>query len=1605
MSSPLQVFLEPGETIELRGAINGDNTVQIIPRPSDCLPKGIRILTAMIIQAKTPVVKVLLHNSSRNCVKVDNSVVLAELHSNGSSVLEALVGPSCEAEVQIENISAKCLVDSGSQVSIVSESFHRKHLGHLELNELDVPLRVTGAGGQSVPYKGYITAKVTLPSDIVGVQKEVEGWFLVCQDTEYSTTVPMIIGTNTIQLYTEHCRELAGRNFATTLPMRKEIAFIFNDQSQDEKGKLGSIKLRDSETVVPAGEMVELKGVSKAFVPSTRDSVIVQEPTESVLPDGLEVVGCKVPTHCLPRLKVMIRNTTDHDIVLKKRQVIADIFTLHSEYDMSNVLKTLGSDECASEETVFLGNVHCQNEPAKGCDSNAFPYKFGEGAPEEWCNRIRTKLKHFDDVFIKSEFDIGSVDAGVDFEIDVTPGPQIKHRARPISPKDFEDLRRHLQGLLDANIITPSNSSFSSPIVLCRKKNFDLRLVCDYRLLNSRTIKDAYAVPKIEDLIMTLSGSKYFCSLDLCKAFYHVPMSEQAKKLSAFITPFGLFEWNRLSQGLVNAPSCFQRIMENVFRDMNLVELIIFLDDLLIHAGTWDELEERTVRVLERLRRFNLKIDPAKCVFGATEIKHLGFVFSEGSVRPDPDKVSAIKTWPKPKTVKDVKSLIGFANVYRRFIPNFSSMVKPLNDLTTGYVPSKGRGSQKKKAGTLSLTSDISDAWKREQDEAFESLKRALSSDLVIGIADKSKPFFLHCDASGYGLGAILYQEFEGKMKVIAYASRGLNKSEQNYPAHKREFLALKWAMTDKFQDYLLGSKITVVTDNNPLCYILKNAKLDATSHRWLASLSMFDFELRYKKGSTHIDADTLSRLSSLPPQEDKEYLDTLEKIGFMVDKARKFDESSDFLSVSQNQLKAVLMSHGVYRSAGSFRHIVHSEDDITDTYVPAAEQLIKDPSLIPDDIVEPDIPSLSVISQSEWRRYQLADKAVGQVLKCLEEKKPLLTSEMTSPELKVFAREQKKLVVREGVLYRKVEDEGGSLHWQLVVPPSHRKEALKGVHEDLFHTHYEDAISQLRMRFFWPYMARDLEKKIKRCGRCIRRGAKCEKAPMKSIVTTFPLELLSIDFLTIEVKGIKQNILVIMDHFTKFSAAICTKDQTARTVAKVLWKDFFMLYGFPKTILSDQGRDFESKLVKELCQLAGIQKIRTTPYHPSGNPVERWNRTLINMLRSLEDDQKTDWRKSLPAVVHAYNSCIHQSTGYSPYFLMFGRHPRLPIDLAFGIDTEQRNRGSTRQYVKQVREQLTSAYDRAKENMQKSSSRNKARYDSSAHAAELEPGDRVLVRKLGPRIDSKISDRWEKGIHVVLSKSTDMPVYTVQEEVGKGPVRTLHRNYLLPIGMLDSEESSVTEVDKSETKKRSTFDKGEATVRKERGGKPKEEMGQGQSGEDWIDDNKIIIEISLPTETDSQSTLRAEAPVFVPETPQFSDQSEQNPETPQLDDQSEQLHQMDNLMEEESEIVASDHETEDSLSEESDSSDSEPSLPEGPRRSGRERKPVDRLNLAHQAEHVKVEDGTLSELVKIQEKLETIVKNQSLVPLEVQMHFALESIHKLCEYMLKMTI
>ena len=280
-------------------------------------------------------------------------------------------------------------------------------------------------------------------------------------------------------------------------------------------------------------------------------------------------------------------------------------------------------------------------------------------------------------------------------------------------------------------------------------------------------------------------------------------------------------------------------------------------------------------------------------------------------------------------------------------------------------------------------------------------------------------------------------------------------------------------------------------------------------------------------------------------------------------------------------------------------------------------------------------------------------------------------------------------------------------------------------------------------------------------------------------------MELVHMDYLTIEhgKTGKDVNILIITDHYSRFAQAIKTTNQTAFTTAQAAYNHFFSKYGFPEKIVTDQGTNFESDLFQKLCKVADITKLRTTSYHPQGNGnSERFNSTLINMIRTLEYEHKVKWTTHLNALCSAYNSTVHSATGFSPYWLMMGRKPKLAVDLNLGTNLPEHGPSSSSKYVQDLERRLQWSYKLARRHMEKQAEKAKKYYDRKVRCSKLEPGDLVLVKRFGFRGKHKIQDRWENHVYEVLESCHSSPlVFRIRREDGTGNVRVLHRNLLLP--------------------------------------------------------------------------------------------------------------------------------------------------------------------------------------------------------------------------------
>ena len=883
------------------------------------------------------------------------------------------------------------------------------------------------------------------------------------------------------------------------------------------------------------------------------------------------------------------------------------------------------------------------------------------------------------------------------------------------------------------------------------------------RKLNSKTIKDAYAIPRVEDTLHLLAGAKYFTKLDLRSGYWQVEIEESDKHKTAFqVGTLGFFEFHRMPFGLCNAPATFQRLMERCMGELNLDQCLIYLDDVIIFSTNFEEHLRRLEAVFTRLHEHNLKLKASKCDFFKSEVTYLGHVVSEEGIKTDPEKTDAIKTWPVPKSIKDVRSFLGFAGYYRRFIKGFANIARPLNDLLVG-VRTNGKEKHNKSIEKKKKPVFI---WTERQQHAFDEIRKKLAEPPILAYADYSQPFQLHTDASTTGLGAVLYQTQDGIDRVVSYASRSLKDSEKNYPAHKLEFLALKWAITEKFHDYLYGSSFEVYTDNNPLTYVFSTAKLDATGHRWLAALSNYNCTLKYRSGKKNGDADGLSRMY----------------------------ESDTITTVFPDILKTVC-------------HTIIAENDQR----PLIESLVGSDDDRPhdeicEDTIDNETLSGTALTSQDWRRAQAADPNICCIIDTIMtgQKPTAQVAEQLEIDGK-YLSDWNTYSLKDGILYKSTTI-NGEIHDRLVLPDSLKDIVFQAYHDDLGHQGRDRTISLINTRFYFPRLNKFVAEKVRSCGRCIRRKTAPSKAAgLVNITSSSPMELVCIDFLSLEMsKGGYKNILVITDHFSRFSLAVPTRNQKAHVTAKALFENFFLYYGFPAKLHSDKGANFESKVIRKLCKLAGIKKTRTTPYHPMGNGmVERFNKTLLNMLGTLSDKQKKDWKSHVQTLTHAYNAAVHESTGFSPFFLMFGRHPRLAIDAFLGL-TAKEERKSHQDYAERLQERLNNAYRRASEEALKKGKKYKKYYDQKVKHIVLLPGDRVLVKKVGIQGKHKLADLWESKTYIVSSQPMpDIPVYEVKEENVNSKPKLLHRNMLLPFNYLPVIEESKQEPEKGKPQKK----------------------------------------------------------------------------------------------------------------------------------------------------------------------------------------------------------
>ena len=1236
-----------------------------------------------------------------------------------------LIGSPNETYITMDDKTVRALIDTGSQVSTVAQSYvEQHHKGEIfPINDI---LRVDDASGKSMPYKGYVICDVNLLPGESGCATTVP--MLVVPDTEYHKTVPVLIGVSVIRSLRDSAREVAGECFLQKLNVPGAVALgVRAVQLQERhlsrsKGVISEIKVFQRETI-PAHSSLVIAGKTKILMDMPDTYAVIEDAADKEnYPVGVSVSPCVVRVHRQTAgVLVDVVNNTDHAVELQTGAIIGK---LHQ----ASVVKPQSTETPSSE---FIARFDLSHLSQLETDGNITGEQIG---------LVNKFLEENKAVFCDGEFDVGHQTI-LKHRIDLTDETPIKQRCRFIPPHIYDDLQRHLQQLLELGIIAESDSPWSQNLVYARKKDGSLRICQDFRALNARTIKDAYEIPRVDDLLNVVRNMKWVTSIDISWSYWNTEIEPSHRSRTAFtVGSLGHFQWNRMAFGLTCAPSTQQKLMSRILKPYLMRCCVVYVDDVLIFSNSFEQHLKDVENVMKCIAKAGLKLKPEKCKFFKKSVEFLGHIVCEEGIRTNPSYVSAVQEYPVPTCVKDVERFLGLCGYYRRFIQSYSTIAKPLLQLLEGRQTRRTKES-KKKAAAMPFT------WGESQDAAFNELKSCLTSAPVLRYPDFTKPFLLRTDASGVALGAVLLQEGDessGKRNnyhVVAYASRSLRKGERGYSAYKLEFKALHWAITVKFKEFLVHQPFVVTTDHNPLTYLLTSAKLDATTVRWVGDLAGFTFEIRYKRGILNRDADVLSRIDWNGQVSNQDFKSLCEGI---------LDSEVHQVSVSQ---------------------ILVASQQTCEVTFPSSDD------------------------QVDWVKEQSTDPHIKRVRHFISTGSHPTAAELVKENqvVRTLMREPDRLEMRDGVLYRRRADD-----LQLVLPEQCRGKLFKMLHWDSGHLGRDKTLGLFQERVYWPGMVADVGRMVASCERCkVANAPHCPAgAPLVSIQTTTPMELVCIDFLTLDkCKGNIEDVLVITDHFTRYAQAIPTPNQNAASIAKALYESFFVHYGFPQRLHSDQGKAFCGRVISELCKLVGTQKSRTTPYHAQGNgQVEKFNQTLISMLRSLPSESKTNWKAHVSSMCHAYNSTIHQSTGYSPFFLMFGRKPRLAADVFLGLSKASNG------YNKSIQDSLREAYEAAVEASARAGDRSKVRYDfRKARGAVPVSGDRVLVRRKHFTERHKLVDHFEPGVHVVVDRpNEDIPVYRVKPENGQGKTRVLHRNLLLPLALPLINYSKVSDGDGS---------------------------------------------------------------------------------------------------------------------------------------------------------------------------------------------------------------
>lgn len=804
----------------------------------------------------------------------------------------------------------------------------------------------------------------------------------------------------------------------------------------------------------------------------------------------------------------------------------------------------------------------------------------------------------------------------------------IRNYRTPHSQKT--ELNNQVQKMLDENIIKHSHSPYNSPLLLVPKKNTGgekkWRLVVDFRQLNKKIIPDKFPLPRIDEILDQLGRAKYFTTLDLMSGFHQIPLSEESKKYTAFSTDTGHFEFNRLPFGLNISTNSFQRMMTIALSGLPPECAFLYVDDIIVIGCSVEHHLSNLEKVFERMRKYNLKLNPSKCCFFKHEVLFLGHQISSHGILPDKSKFSVIEKYPVPKNSDEARRFVAFCNYYRRFIPNFAQIASPLNKL--------------QRKNTLF-------EWNQDCQNAFNELKRQLLSPRILKLPDLQKQFILTTDASQLGCGAVLAQKHGDVELPIAFASRTFTKGESKKSTIEQELTAIHWAVT-YFRPYLYGQKFLIRTDHRPLIYLFSMKDPSSKLTRMRADLEDYDFSIEYIKGKSNTVSDALSRINI-----DTEYLRNM----YVLTR-----------SMTKKQ----------------------TNPPVIDKSVQEPDQLYVVDAINNWEVFELPKLSFNIDNVRNKLNYELIifnksySKKLAQVQNFV-----LFDENYEKPALeKIFQyiegalphernKIQKIAITKEDVLFKMIDMNsfkkiGNSIlrNVQIILYNKPKYVIDQMEINNILNFHHNSSTSghlgvnrlykKVKPLYSWPDMKKTITAFVKACSLC-KVNKHYPTVKTKCIVTTTPMNpfnVVSIDTVgpfSLTERGNRYAVSMQCD-FSKFIIMVPIPDKSSRTIAQAVLENCILNFGPMQFIKTDQGTEYKG-VFDELCNLLNINHKCSTAYHPQTiGALERNHRCLNEYLRIFTNEARNNWDDWMPFYSFAYNTTPNLEHNYTPFELVFGK-------------------------------------------------------------------------------------------------------------------------------------------------------------------------------------------------------------------------------------------------------------------------------------------------------------------------------------------------------------